>query len=141
MINKLTKQFDGQLGCLGESTDKYITFSGPFSKKLDNGTTITYKLKLIDSLSFMSSSLSSLVDNLSEIYKKECKECKERRKITSVCNFIRLKNNKLRYKCEECKEIWSKRINELLKRFANTYKFCNGDINKFIVTKKRSLSL
>ena len=78
MINKLTKQFDGQLGCLGESTDKYITFSGPFSKKLDNGTTITYKLKLIDSFSFMSSSLSSLVDNLSEIYKKESKGCEER---------------------------------------------------------------
>ena len=137
----MANEFYGQLECLGENTEKYITLSVQISKELDNDKTITYKLKFIDSFRFMSASLSSLVDNLSEIYKKECKECKERRKITSVCNFIRLKNNKLRYKCEECKEIWSKRINELLKRFANTYKFCNGDINKFIVTKKRSLSL
>ena len=46
----------------------------------------------------MSTSLSSFVDNLSEIYKKECKRCKERKKIKSVCNFIGLKNNKLNYK-------------------------------------------
>ena len=34
-------------------------------------------------------SLSSLVENLSEIYKKECKGCEEKNK--SVCNFIELK--------------------------------------------------
>ena len=43
----------------------------------------------------MSTSLSSLVDNLSEISKKECIGCEERRKIKSVCNFIGLKKNKL----------------------------------------------
>ena len=52
----------------------------------------------------MSTSLSNLVDNLSEIYKKECKVCEERRKIKSVCNFIGLENNKLNYKCKECKK-------------------------------------
>ena len=51
----------------------------------------------------MSTSLLSLVDNLSEIYKKECKECKKRRKIKSVCNFVGPKNNRLYYKCKECK--------------------------------------
>ena len=40
-------------------------------KELDNNKTIAYKLKFIDSFRFMSNSLSSLVDNLSEIYKKE----------------------------------------------------------------------
>ena len=64
-------------------------------KKLDNDKTITYKLKFIDSFRFIDSSLSKLVDNLSEIYKKECKGCDERRKIKSVSNFIGLKN-----KCE-----------------------------------------
>ena len=50
----------------------------------------------------MSTSLSSLVDNLSEIYKKECKGCEERTKIKSACNFIGLENNRLNHKCEEC---------------------------------------
>ena len=52
----------------------------------------------------MATSLSNLVDNLSEIYKKECKACEERRKIKSECSFIGLKNNRLYYKCKECKK-------------------------------------
>ena len=64
-----------------------------------------YKLKFIDSFRFMSTSLSSLVDNLYEIYKKECKGGhEEKRKIKSVCNFISLENNRLNYKCKECKK-------------------------------------
>ena len=55
----------------GENTEKYITFSGPIKKEHDNGKTTTYKLKFIDSCRFMQSSLSSLVDNLSEINNKE----------------------------------------------------------------------
>ena len=117
IINKLAKEFDGQLECLGENTEKYITFSVPISKELDNGKTVTYKLKFIDSIRFMSTSLSSLVDNLSEIYKKECKGCEEKRKIKSVCNFIGLKNNKLNYKCKECKNRWLKPVNGLIKSF------------------------
>ena len=40
-------------------------------KELDNGKTITYKLKFIDSFRFMSTALSILADNLSEIYNKK----------------------------------------------------------------------
>ena len=80
IINQLAKEFKGQLECLEENTEKYITFSEPIKKKLDNNKTIIYRLKFIDSCRFMSTSLSSLVDNLSEIFKKECKVCKERRK-------------------------------------------------------------
>ena len=97
IIKQLAKEFEGQCECLGENTEKYITFSVAIEKELGNGKTIRYKLKFIDSFRFMSISLSSLVDNLSETYKKECKECK------SECDFIELKNNKLRYKCKECK--------------------------------------
>ena len=50
----------------------------------------------------MSTSLLNLVDNLSEIYKKERKECMGRKNIKSEFDFIGLKNNKLRYKCKEC---------------------------------------
>ena len=45
-----------------------------------------------------------LVENLSEIYKKQCKVCQENRKIKSVCNFVCLENNKLNYECKECKK-------------------------------------
>ena len=54
---------------------KYITFSVPIKKKCDDGKTITYKLKFIDSFRFMPTSLPNLVDNLSEINKEECQAC------------------------------------------------------------------
>ena len=93
-----------------------ITFSVPIKKEHDNGNTLTYKLKFIDSFRFMSTSLSKLVDNLSEIYKKECKACKERKKIKSECNFIGLKNNKLYYKRKECNKRLLMLINGLIKK-------------------------
>ena len=80
----------------------------------------------------MSTSLSSLIDNLYENYKKECKGCMEKRKIWSVCDFIGLKNNKLSYKCKECNKRCLKPVNELIKKFPNIHEFCNGDINKFV---------
>ena len=45
--------------------EKYITFSVPIRKELDNGKTVVYKLKFIDSYIFMQSKLSGLIDNLS----------------------------------------------------------------------------
>ena len=39
-------------------------FLVPISKELDNGKTVTYKLKFTDSFRFMSTSPSSLVGNL-----------------------------------------------------------------------------
>ena len=45
----------------------------------------------------MSTALSKLADNLSEIFSKKCtdKNCK------SECDFKRLKNNKLSYNCKK----------------------------------------
>ena len=57
--------------------EKYITFSTPIKKKCDDGKTITYKLRFIDSL-FMPTSLSELVDNMSGNSNGiECKSCTE----------------------------------------------------------------
>ena len=139
IINKLAKEFDGQRKCLGENTEKCITFSVRISKELDNGKTITYKLKFIDSFRFMAASLSSLVDNLSDIYKKECKGCDERRKIKSVCNFIGLKNNKLNYECKECKKRCLKPVNRLIEKHPNIHQFCNGDINEFVLLLRKGV--
>ena len=77
VINKLAKEFYGQLECFGENAEKYISFSVPISEELDNGKTITCRLKFIDSFRFMSTSLSSLIDNLSEkLHSDNCKDCK-----------------------------------------------------------------
>ena len=78
----------------------------------------------------MSTLLSSLVDNLSEIYKKEYESCKERN-IMSECRLINLKNNELYCKCKNCNDKSYKSINGLNKKFPNTYRFYNEDVNNF----------
>ena len=102
-----------------------------------------YKLRFIDSFRFMSTSLSELVDNMYGIFNSiECKSCIEKIKINSECCFVGLKNNRLIYKCKECKEEWKRPINELIENFPSVYQFCNGDLNKFVLfIKKRCLSL
>ena len=79
----------------------------------------------------MSTSLSSLVDNMSEIYKKECKTCMERNNTKSKCKFIEFKNNRLKYKCKECGKKCFKSVNELMEKFPSVYQFCNRDLNEF----------
>ena len=89
----------------------------------------------------MATSLSSFVDNLSEIYKKEWKRCEEGRNIKSVCNFIGFKNNKLNYECKESNKRWLKPVDGLIKRFPNIYEFCNEDINKFVLLLRKGVYL
>ena len=80
IIKELVKEFDGNFECLGENTEKYITFSVPIKKEIKNKNKIieiTYKIKIIDSFRFMSTSLSKLVDNLSEgLHNNRCVDCK-----------------------------------------------------------------
>ena len=64
IIKQLAREFKGNFECLGENTEKYITFSVPIKKEHDNGKTTSYKLKFINSYRFMNVSLSILVDNL-----------------------------------------------------------------------------
>ena len=71
IIKQLARECKGNFECLGENTEKYITFSVPIKKEQDNGKTTTYKLKFIDSCRFMQDSLSNLVDNVSGIDNKE----------------------------------------------------------------------
>ena len=59
----------------------------------------------------------------------------------NVTNFKELKDNKLFYNCKECRKEQLKLINGLIKIFPNTYKFCNNDINKFILLLKKGLLL
>ena len=86
IIKQLAEEFKVQFEYLGENIEKYIIFSVPIKKEVeeevanskeeeddskkeedDDGKKkkkITYKLKFIDSYGFMQSKLSDLVDNL-----------------------------------------------------------------------------
>ena len=57
IINQLAEEFKGELNCIGENMEKYITFSVPIKKECDNGKTVAYKLRFIDSFRFMLTSL------------------------------------------------------------------------------------
>ena len=82
--------------------EKYITFYVPIKKECDDSRTIT---DCFDSFRFMSASLSDLVDNMSGIFNSiECKSCMEKIKINSECCFFGLKNNRLIYRCKECRK-------------------------------------
>ena len=92
IIKELVKEFEGNFDCLVENTEKYITFSVRLKKKIENkNLEITYKIKFIDSFRFMSSSLSKLVDNLSEgTHNNKCSDCK-----SNLDNVRITKNKKL----------------------------------------------
>ena len=91
IIKELAEKFKGNIDCLGENTEKYITFSVPLKKEFKNKKLVTYKLRFIDSSRFMSTSLASLVDNLSKVGTINCKKCLERYSTKSECRYIKQK--------------------------------------------------
>ena len=134
IIKELVKEFEGNFECLGENTEKCITFSVPLKKKIENKEIeITYKIKFIDSYRFMSSSLSKLVDNLSEeIHNNKCVDC------NSCLVYIKIKNEKLLLKCFNCSTYYKKKFNkDLIRKIKNTYSFGNNDLNKFILLLRK----
>ena len=143
IIKELAEEFEGEFECLGKNTEKYITFSVPIKKGItktdkdgnDKILKISYKIKFIDSCRFMSCSLSSLVTNLSEgLHNGMCTGCK------FYLDYMAIKDEKLNFRRFECKKNYEKDFNkELTKRFANTYEFCNGDINKFILLLRKGV--
>ena len=136
IIKELVKEFDGNFECLGENTEKYITFSVPLKKKIENkNIEITYKIKFINSYRFMLMPLSKLTDNLSEgLHNNKCLDCK------SCLDYIKTKNEKLILKCFNCKSYYEKDFNkELIKRFVSTYELCNKNLNKSVLLLKKSV--
>ena len=139
IIQELAKEFDGNFECLSENTEKYITFSVPIKKEIkkkkDKIIEITYKIKFIDSYRFMSTSLSKLVDNLSEgLHNNRCVDCK------SCLDDMKTKDEKLILRSFSCKRNYEKDFNkELIKRFANTYSFYSKDLNKFILLLRKGV--
>ena len=53
---------------------------------------------------------------------------------------MKTKNKKLILKCFNSKQNYEKDfIKELIKRFANTYEFCNGNLIKFILLLRKGV--
>ena len=110
----------------------------PLKKEIKNKNKIieiTYKIKFIDSFRFMSTSLSKLVDNLSEGLlnnrRIDCKFC---------LDYMKNKDEKLILRCFSCKKNYEKDfIKELIERFANTYNISDNDLNKFILLLRKGV--
>ena len=81
------------------------TFSVPIKKGLENGKIITHKIKVIDSFRFLSRSLSSLVDDLSEgVHNDKCTDCK------SHLEYISTEDELLIYNCLKCNKSHKRRF-------------------------------
>ena len=78
---------------------------------------------------------TKLVDNLTDnIHNDKCIKCK-----SNLC-FVRAMNETLLFKCIDCEKEYEKEIyKELVEMFANTDKFCNNDINKFIMLLRKGV--
>ena len=113
IVKELAEEFEGKFECLGESTEKYITFSVPIKKettKKDKNsnhkiTKISYKIKFIYSCRFMSTSLSNLATNLSEgLHNDRCIDCK------SCLDYMTTKDEQLISRCFRCKKNYEKTL-------------------------------
>ena len=123
------------LSVLGENTEKYITFSVPIKKRIENKNRDIYKIKFIDSFRFMATSLSKLVDNLTEnIHNDKSVKCK-----SNLC-FVNAVNEILTFECIDCGKEYKKGLNKkLIERFSNVYEFCSYDMNKFMVLLRKGI--
>ena len=105
IFKQLSEEFEGQFKCLGENTEKYITYSVPIKKDVANVNddddgggskkekTAKYRLSFVDSCRLIQNKLSDLVDNLSGIHDKKWKKCMEIKTSRSECKFIGYRNN------------------------------------------------
>ena len=136
LIKELAEEFDGNFESLGENMEKYITFSVPIKKRIENkNMDINYRLKFIDIFRFMSTSLSKLVDNLTDgVHNDKCVNCK-----SNLC-FVRTINETLLFECVVCKKEYEKKFDKvLLERFSNTYEFCGNDMDKFLILLRKGV--
>ena len=152
IIKESAEEFKKQSTCLGENTERYITFTVPVEKKgtrIDkNGEklqkNISYILQFIDSARFMAARYQILsIIFLKEFIKlnvnmdtmiKNVKLCGITYKVYNcLLEHKKFKDDLLEYKCLCCNKRYQKTFDEKLKeRFFNTYKYSNHNKNKFI---------
>ena len=108
------------------------------TKKIDKET-IMYNLEFIDSYRFMNFSPDSLVANLSEINNKAYIRCRERNNTYEPCEFNKLHENRLMYKCLKCQHISYKPQQSLIDKFNNTYRLCGNDNQNFVLLLRKGI--
>ena len=83
----------------------------------------------------MSTSLSNLVDNLSnKLHNNKCSDCK------SGLYYVITKDDILIFKCFKCKKNYEIDFDkELINKFSSVYDFCKDDINKFILLLRKGV--
>ena len=152
IIKELVEEVKKQFACVGENTEKYITFAVPKEKEVTtidkNGEEITknisHVLQFIDSARFIASSLSHLVNNLSEgihrmkcnfgHYDKKCETCRIKyNNFDCFLEYTDFKDDLIEDKCSYCNKNYQHKFDEKLKeRFFNTYRFSNHNNISFI---------
>ena len=60
-------------------------------------------------------------------------ECRDK------CELIEFKNDILHYRCKKCKKRCTKSKDGLIKNFLRIYKFCKGDLNKFVLLLRKGV--
>ena len=101
----------------------------------ENVVTISYKIKLIDSARFTTSLLTNFVDNLAEeIYEIKCKD------FDCILEYESVNDNLIKHKILSYnKDNLNKLDEKLEKRFKNTLRFSDYDINKFILLLRKGV--
>ena len=110
---------------------------------------IFYNLHFIDRARFMATSWSNLVNNPSEgIHRIKCKHGHGDKKCETweikykysgfVLEYIKFKNNLIKYKCQCSHNNHQHKFDEkLMEWFFNTQKFCNHDNNKSMLLLRK----
>ena len=123
IIKELTEVFEGNIGCLGENTEKYITFSVLIKiTKIDKDGNdkiikISYKIK---SLSTALDLCQTRYQDLLIIYLMDFM-------VTSVeivdlfLDYMISKDEELIFRCFECKKNYEKEFNKELVKYLQVY--------------------
>ena len=137
IIKQLANDFEGKFDRLAENKEKekrkkMTKFDNDGNESVE---TISYKIKFINNAKFIASSLSNLVDNVAKgIDKINCKDC------DCFLEYESVPENLIKYKLLSCNKDYSNMLDERLKKkFSNTFKFSNNDINKFTLLLKKGV--
>ena len=69
---------------------------------------------------------------------KNVKNAGKEKKLDQNANLLGLRN-RLKYKCKECNDTFAKSVDDLIEKFPRTYKFCNGNRNKFVLLLRKGV--
>ena len=81
LIEQLAKEYKSDINCIPLNNNKYMSFSVPIKKEVleasnddDDKKVRMHSLRFIDTMKHLDTGLSTLVDNLSELNKCDCKD-------------------------------------------------------------------